>query len=339
MEPSNLTNYASLANHQGGQIATQAGGGDLSYWQFVILVIVCGALGGFIAATLKALIHHTDALPEENNHASRAAYLELGQKFRSGWTFAARSVVGIGGAFAAILGGSWIGKINYTGNTENIVNLSALCVVAGTVADSLMPGIGRRLQDEFFQKRVKNLEKNSKQNAVEIHEQIEQTVKKVEEAQTYNVSISHADTALSTKTPIDVDRAIDELEALRMTHPSDRTTHVYLGRLYRIKKDYDTAINILRKFISNLSTLPNAPAHLNEDTAVAYYNIACYHALKHIHYTEEKTHQSTEVPRLKHETKEALALATKLDSKYLKMALNDSDFNGTLSQEEIQQCT
>ena len=57
---------------------------------------------------------------------------------------------------------------------------------------------------------------------------------------------------------IDCNQAIKDLESIEANYPTNRTLHIYLGRLYRRLENYDSAIFALRKFINNIECDPKA---------------------------------------------------------------------------------
>ena len=206
-------------------------------------------------------------------------------------------------------------------------------MVAGTIAHKLVPGIGERLHDELIRKQVKNVGKRAEERA-------EKTERTIEQSQNYTVVISHADTAFNTEAPADINLAIKELVALQETHPLDRTAHIYLGRLHRLNKDYDSAITVLRRFIEKMdeekSTYShNRSLHIDLAAGVAYYNIACYHALKLREY-KLGAHSPSETQRLFSETLTALRRAIELDPESLMAAQKDNDFKDILGEEEMR---
>jgi len=304
---------------------------ELSWWACLLLVLVAGAVGGVIGAVLKALTFFSEKLPDYEDETSVQAHQEMCRRMKLKRFYLGRSVTGIGGAFAAILAGTWIGKIVYTCDTENVMSLAALCVVAGTIAHKLIPGIGERLQGELIRKQMKNVSKLADERA-------EETEKTIEASQTYTIVISHADTAFNTEILADINLAIKELVSLLKTHPLDRTAHIYLGRLYRLKKDYNAAITTLRGFVENLDEERSASgrtSHIDLAAGIAYFNIACYHALK-LREFESGGHSKPEISRLYNETLMALQEAIRLDPENLIAAQTDADLEDIREKEEVK---
>ncbi len=304
---------------------------ELSWWACLLLVLVAGAIGGLIGAVLKALTYISEKLPDYEDEASVRAHQEMCRRMKLKRFYLGRSVTGIGGAFAAMLAGTWIGKINYTTDTENVMSLAALCVISGTIAHKLIPGIGERLQGELMRTQMKNVTRLAEERA-------EETEKTIEASQIYTTVISHADTAFNTEISADINLAIKELVSLRKTHPLDRTAHIYLGRLYRLKKDYNAAITTLRDFVESLDEERSGfgrTSHIDLAAGIAYFNIACYHALK-LEEFESRGHSKPEISRLYNETLVALQEAVRLDPENLIAAQTDPDLEGVREKEEVK---
>lgn len=70
---------------------------------------------------------------------------------------------------------------------------------------------------------------------------------------------------------------IKQLEQLKQHFPVFRMLYIVLGRLYRKIGNLDQAIGALSEFIGNKE---KAGKSGDADTAVAYYNRACYRTLK-----------------------------------------------------------
>ena len=309
-----------------------ADGSQIKWYWCLLLVTTSGSVGGLIAAVLKALKHITENLPDYDDLSSVRAHNEMCKRMKLTRFYVGRSIVGIGGAFAAVLAGTWIEKVRYTTDTENILALTALCLIAGTIAHNLVPGIGERLQDELIRKQVRNIGAVANEKAAQAEE-------KIEINRDYAVKVSHADTALSTKSPSDINLAIKELEQLSKTNPTDRTVYIYLGRMFRLKEQYDRAIETLREFVGNveeeLIRHPDKTHQFQTSKGAAFYNMACYHALKAKNYKASGVHNAAEVGRLKEETKELLKMSIQFDGESLVIAKEDDDFSGILSTEEI----
>jgi len=164
-------------------------------------------------------------------------------------------------------------------------------------------------------------------------EEAEKTKENTKRNWSYSEAISFAQTALRKGEEkevllVDCYPAIQRLKAIEAEFPVDRVLHIYLGRLYRRLRDYDSAIRALRDFITNLECDPKlkiAPG-ARIDIADANYNVACYHALKAKQKFEEKQSQ-VEINRLIEEAIGFLRIAIEGNPQNLQAALDDQDFD------------
>lgn len=154
-----------------------------------------------------------------------------------------------------------------------------------------------------------------------------------ENVKNYSTAIAFADTALCRTSMMDIQPAIDLLSSIEVAFPLDRTLHIYLGRLYRRLGDYDHAILILRKFIENINIHSGSGGDNKVDIADAYYNIACYHALKAV--DAQETGLVDEGRRLVKETLESLGFAIDGHEANREAASEDEDFRSM--KEELRQ--
>lgn len=238
-----------------------------------------------------------------------------------------RALIGIGGAFGIVMIGSWIGKISLDGTVKNQLIIISTCVIAGTISHTILPMIGAKLEAEFLKK-----------TATEAKETASNAVSMTQKVRSYSAGLSLAETALSGKTNIDVSRAIEGLEEIKDSFPTDRTLYIYLGRLYRKAKDYDKAIIVLREFIANLEKAPGGIKENEkriQDCSDAYYNIACYHALK-AKDADDVGKCPADVERLKGEAIDMLNVSVGLWSKNREYAKHDDDFVYVMNDERMR---
>ncbi len=95
---------------------------------------------------------------------------------------------------------------------------------------------------------------------------------------------------LEKKEPADVLRKhIPTLEAAKGDMPESRALFVILGRLYRWTGDLGKAIATLTEFIDRKKASGSAD---DEDTAMAYYNRACYYAQKAVESRQKEEPES-----------------------------------------------
>jgi hypothetical protein len=183
-----------------------------------------------------------------------------------------RCVVGIGGATAVLLASLSVNK--FTGASDiDLLALSALCFVAGSIGYRLLPIVAAQLE-----KRLGEAEKR-----------VEQAVKQGEKTRDSVGMTSAVITAmglLDRKEHLTsvVDQTITSLEGWSKEFPKDRSVHIVLARLYRHKKDnLDKAISTLKRFIQKKGNAKD------KDVADAYFNIACYLSVKAGHETSTET--------------------------------------------------
>ncbi len=271
-----------------------------------------GGIGGFISAVWDHL---------EARHTSANGMRDCGVFPRVSYTqflcfFLGRSLIGVAGAFGIVLAGVWIGRITFTFDSDRVVGLMALCMMAGLFSRRLLPIIGLRLEHEL-EKRLAEAEKNSK-------EAIETSRSSVSFAE----AIACANTALSRDSSAEQRNAIEKLLSIREGFKRDRTLHIYLGRLYRKLGKYDEAIRVLRDFVNNVNQhkKDRETSARKVDVADAYYNIACYHALKSKELSDCHGSQS-EIERLKRETMDSLRLAVEGNPENRDIAERDPDFD------------
>ena len=91
-----------------------------------------------------------------------------------------------------------------------------------------------------------------------------------------------------------IDQNIIWLQELRPLFPFNRALHIYLGRLFRLKKEFKEAIDVLNVFVNNFeSKKDNDPTTFETQTiGAALYNIGCYYTLlgEYTNDTECLTH-------------------------------------------------
>lgn len=268
-------------------------------WSLLAFIAIPGVIGGLISAIWDSLTVCVEALPDPDDRKAVARHDQRRLAHHNAWFYVGRSLIGMAGAFGVVLVGLWVGKLTLGTADKDLVSLVALCLIAGLFSRKLLPIIGQRIEDEILRQRVSKSEKDAKAAIESSHEAI-----------TFSDAISFAQTALSRESTIDVRQGIEKLETIESQFPQHRTLHIYLGRLHRRLGDYDSGIQVLRKYIQHVDE--NAEArHTHEskcNIADAYYNIACYHSLKANHVNEQGGRQE-EVERLTNEATESLRLA------------------------------
>ena len=279
------------------------------------IVLAGGSLGGLISAIFLADYHHiskNNEDPEEEEKGCRCTVL-----FCIG-----RIIIGIGAAFSIFFAGLWINALKTDLIVDNIFIIFGVCIVSGVFGMRLLKRLGAQLEA-----RVGDIEKASKQ-AKETAKKVEM---KMEHIGDYVDLLNNGRTALGTdddqspQANADRDRAIEGLRKLIKIYPRERALFLLIGCLHRKKTEYDKAILILREFADNLrqaSPVNKMLGHVRSDYADAYYNIACYHALKFMRETDPM-----EQKRLKNEVIENLRESIELLPSNKGYALSDPDFD------------
>jgi len=277
----------------------------LSYWQVLAVVLVGGGFGGIASSIF-------DNFDTIKGHEP----IEHGCKKCNSAYFMRRALIGMAGSFCGVFLGIWLHKITLEANDTNLLSITCFCVAIGTVSFNLLPQLGKKIGEQILNDKINQADKKA-----------EDALKTSYNAIDYSSSIAHAETALSRKQYNDIPQAVERLNKIKKDFPTDRTVHIYLGRLYRALGKYDESILILREFITNLERGNKHPhSHYIVDKADAYFNIACYHALK-AKETFDKSGQTGEVERLVKESLESLSLSTTAWSKNKEFAGSDPDFD------------
>jgi len=107
---------------------------------------------------------------------------------------------------------------------------------------------------------------------------------------------------------------ISALSDLASAFPVFRGLYIVLGRLYRALDDYDSAMDVLTKFIANKT---KAGQSGDGDTAAAYYNLACY--------CVRKAETTKKNGQLLDQAKADLEQALKRSDEYFQYAEQDPD--------------
>ena len=268
-----------IAKH--AQFISDMGEFPFSLFVVCLVIIIMGGIGGFAGGLYNNKCNHSPAI--------------------DGWKDIFVFIMsGIICAFGVVIVFTCAGSmLDDKDNFAKGLYLVGISLMSGFFAMRLLPRLGNHLE-----KKIDDL--SAKTSAVE---------KKGKDILNYHRLITVAETAFSTESKGDIDYAIREIEGSIDTFCVDRTLNIYLGRLYRRKKEYDKAIQVLKRFISHVKKL-NRPLHRgNRDSiGVAYFNIACYHYLK----SEDKKQFSDDVIN-------ALRKAIKYDPSLRETAESDED--------------
>jgi tetratricopeptide (TPR) repeat protein len=281
--------------------------------ELLLYISVAGLFGGLVSGVLDNF-----KIPNHTSFTNQLCY-KCSFKY-----FVGRALIGVAGAFGAIFLGISLGQVAIEDNVKNIVFIISMSMIAGTISYRLLPKIGTKLEEKLLVDKIAQTEKKA-----------DDALKSSHDAINYTSAIAHAETALSRVSRNDTPQAIERLESIREGFPIDRTLHIYLARLYRKLGDYDKAILILREFISNLDKGGRVPhSRYIVDRADAYFNIACYHALK-AKENSSRDISVAELSRLKREALESLSSSVNDWSRNKEYARTDEDFDFIRSEEEF----
>ncbi len=297
-------------------------------WHVALLVVIPGMVGGMISAASEYLDICSEPPPEPDDVRGIARHEERKKNRSHGLFFLGRGLFGLAGAGCVLVGGLWVQKLSFIDSVDNTVFLWALMLVSGVFSRRMVPVIGDQLERELMKRRITDTEKIANNAAATSNQAV-----------SFTEAMSFAQTALSrADTTIDVPQAIQALNKVESDFPTHRTLHIYLGRLYKRLGDYDNAILCLRTFIKNLDkqTKGRGSAETKVDIADAYYNIACYHALKarQVHDAHEREEEEV---RLKKESLESLRLSVEKSPENAELAKADKDFD--FIKEDLGQIT
>ena len=314
----------------------------MGLWRLLALITVPGLFGGFVSALFVGLDNAADK--EKKNQPEKEAGRDGAQKKRRisikpsnkpkklccfdvltfGFCFA-RALVGVAGAFGIVLFAIWLGKISFEQSAENQLVIISLSVLAGVISFRSLPIIGARLEEDFFNRRLLQVERD-------VEDAADMSVAAID----YSSVISLAETALIRQGLIDVPEAIHQIEEIEDRFPVDRRLHIYLGRLYRKSGDlqkkqteYNSAITVLRNYIETLSPQMKASRHgsdIDGNIADALYNISCYHVLKAA-LGQESGAAVADISRWKKEALDALKESVNILPSNKESAKTDPDFD------------
>lgn len=292
---------------------------EIALTKLLWFIVIPGFVGGIISALFDFLNIIGPINSNSGVDCKRCALFTAGQEnfFQQLEIFFYRAIIGIGGAFGVIFVGLWVGKVTIENSIQNQILLISLCMVAGIVSYKILPVIGTKLEEHLLEKKIS--ESNQKSSSA---------VEKSLGAINYAEALQFARTALSKKdnNSPDILLAIQRLEKIEPSFPTNRPLHMFLGRLYRKLTQYDKGIEVLRKYIENKKAAASSEDENQNknDIADALYNISCYHILKaegqvaHIHPDERE--------RLISEAISELTNSIELNSYNRAEASKDDDF-------------
>lgn len=287
---------------------------SLAIGTLLSIISLSGLFGGYVAALLDNIGDQDKN--EECNNPDKCS------KKCNNWYFFRRSMVGIAGAFAAVFAGMTLKIVTVSQTNENIIFLTSLCVVAGTISYRLLRRIGSKLLDQLAATEEKAALADKKaENAIKISEKTS--------------VVANAEKVINSTTidPGDVRKAITDLEELKPKFPADRAIHISLGRIYKVLGQYDKAIKTLENFINGLDAdeLNNGEKYHASKYAInkadAYFNIACYYSLKAKQLSQQSPDAVDEKESLITESLRALEKSINIWDINKEDAKFDSDFD------------
>jgi tetratricopeptide (TPR) repeat protein len=289
----------------------------LDYWQALAVIVVFGGFGGVASSIFDNFDNFTGQnFIEHSCQNCNSAY------------FFRRAIIGVAGSFCAVFLGIWLGKFTIEATVNNLLYLSSFCVAIGTISFTILPQLGKKIGEQILAEKIAQNEKKAEATEKKVDIAIENSNANLN----YTRVMLHAETALNTKHQSDIDTAIENLKNIQSKYKRDRTLNIYLGRLYRVRQEYDDAINLLRSYIDEIESNPDmfTNRHDNVDKADAYYNIACYHALK----AKQPHDDQQEYERLITEAFEAFQTSIQLSHNNLEYAKRDEDLKWLLGEDD-----
>lgn len=277
--------------------------GNLHYSAGLLIAAIAGGLGGLVSG-IGALV---EGGKEDEGYV-------VAKGVSVGMFIFGRCVVGVGGAAAVLLAALSVNK--FTGSSDvDLLALTALCFVAGSIGHRLLPMVAAQLE-----KRLGEVEKKADRAAKTAKEGADMA------SVTRNVLVALQLLAQTEELTSIVDHTIGELEKLARQFPQERPVHIVLGRLYAVKKhNYDKAITVLRRFIKQKGKARD------KDVSDALFNIACWVSLKLGQETKEDKKAA-----LREEGTKALAESLAIVPGNLKDAKSDPELAALRETEEAQ---
>lgn len=282
---------------------------NLSYFEVLVIIILFGGFGGLASSIF-------DNFDDQSGQKSK----EHDCKKCNNSYFFRRFIIGSAGAFCLAFIGFCLNQIEIISSTKNLLFLSCFSVASGVVSFTILPQLRRKLGEKLLNEKMD-----------QINAKAENAVSTSAENMEYTKIMFEAQAAIQTKIKIDMDTAIDNLKKIRDKFKRDRVLNIYLGRLFRFNGNLNDAIMTLRNFIEEIDKNPSqfSKAHDSIDKGDAYYNIACYHALK-----AEPLDKSPERDRLINEAYEAFKYSIDLSKSNLEYAKTDKDLMWLFEKEE-----
>jgi hypothetical protein len=237
-------------------------GTSLGFQLGLTIVLVAGASGGLVSAAAMLI----DAGIDDKRHYIAAKRIPMPV-----FLFA-RALIGVGGGVAVLFAALSIGRYSGPPTSVDLLSLSALCFIAGSIGHRILPRVAAQLERQISEVKekveaVEDRAERAEQEAVNATREV-QLAREVGLART--ILASHVDA------PALLERTRETLEQLRQQHPRDRGVNIVLARLYmKHLKDLERAEQVLTSFIERLVRDHRHDA----DQADAWFNLACYYSL------------------------------------------------------------
>lgn len=259
-----------------------------------ILIVVGGGVGGITGGKLREVFGYSPALTRW-----RDAPLYF--------------LTGAAAAFAVVVLFRGLGIVPERLNiVHRDVYYAALTFVAGVFSMRLIRSIG-----SILEKRLNELSKEIDQAKTREKE----ITNEMNKARAYGAVLMKAQTAMLTRSEMDLEDAIRYVREAIVEYPLDRTLNVFCARMLRLRHNYTEAISLLREFADKIE-MKRANGGGSEELlkagAVAHYNSACYYCCM----VERNQANKDE---LLASAKQELRKAILLDARYAREVSKDED--------------
>lgn len=255
----------------------------------IVVVAVCGALGGVTSALCQVLLSDDD---NTTNNGTTKSGDSLSTKFCNNKLTCA--LAGVISAFCVIMlcssAASFFDKADVVCKGLSIVSLSLL---SGFFALRILPHLGNRLANEIgavkkdtidLRNRLDEAENKRKQSDEKLMDalaQLRETEKKEALYKLHSNIVSKSLIALVSKQQEDRKPILEMISNELHNFKTDRPVNILYGRLLRDEAKEDDAICVLKTFINNIKQVAaeeGRECSIEERKAMgtAYFNIACY---------------------------------------------------------------
>lgn len=320
----------------------------LSIGILMLLILIPSAFGGL----LQGFHRHFSISNSSDDPSNPKGHLSWKELYLVAPGF------GIGGGLSAVLAAIWLKAFPIDDSVLNVLKILSMSTVAGFIGYRLLPAISTGLEERLnligkrvshtqeLAERTERAQTNARQmieklrtTTSEQEDRLKQNMKILKKANTdldYNLAISQAIAALSSKHMGDCKRGARKLSLILSDWPNDRRLYMLIGRLHRwahkpdVAEGYDEGIRILDEFILKKGESQD------EDIADALYNKACYLTQKASNVKELK---KNEKDTLIDEALKTLKRSVEIWPPNKEEASADSDFKPLENNEKFQEIT